>query len=88
MTEHPPELTAHLNVCPSCGTVDSGHAMDPPCICPHPYDLYEPVVFTSGHLVISREDAQAIVDASEGFTTTSNAALDRLAALLEGRTDG
>ena len=84
MTEHPPELVGAIwrhRYPRIIGSVGS-RAADSECV------RWLDALAASGHLVISREDAQAIVDASEGFTTTSNAALDRLAALLEGRTDG
>lgn len=35
----------HLNVCPECGTTDSGHGLDPPPHCPHEYERFVPVKF-------------------------------------------
>lgn len=35
----------HLNVCPDCGTADSGHMLDPPPHCPHGYERFVPEKF-------------------------------------------
>lgn len=51
--------TVHIDVCPDCGTASTGHGMDPPGHCPHPYELRVPVLYMPAEVTHEMVEAGA-----------------------------
>lgn len=55
-------MIIHVNVCPDCGTPYSCHGLDPPPICPHEYERYEPTIYIDFQTVLSALRNRSVLD--------------------------